>query len=227
MFIKNLSNEEKTYIGQPIPSGEFFNIPTNLLGEYSNDEELILDIMSGIVGISKDGINLLSDKISMLNYLKNLGIQTDSEGLQVVKSRLNPFADKKVSEGNLFKRVHGVSSLDIPANTTGYIELVIPYPQCKFSGAMIINCELGDTVDFLILDTATNTYSQAPIEMYGANFPLNQFGFDVVMPNGSYENTSNYDADLYQGMELLCAYKNNSATAKKVYMNVELHEVKQ
>ena len=138
------------------------------------------------------------------------------------------FRSKSLPEGNLFKRVHGASSIDIPANTTGYITFAVPYPVCKFSGATIINIDLGDTLDFFVLDTAVNTFSGLPVETYGANFPLNQFGFDVVMPNGNeYTNTSNYDADLYQDMQVMCAYKNNSATAKKVHMNVELHEVKQ
>jgi len=139
-----------------------------------------------------------------------------------------PFASKKLeNDSSLFKRVHGVPSVDIPAGLTGYVNLIIPYNACKFSGAEIINVELGDTLDFFVLDTPTNTYSSLPVETYGANFPLNQFGFNVVMPNSEqYKNTSNYDADLFLGMEIMCAYKNNSDTAKKVYMNVDLHEVK-
>lgn len=141
---------------------------------------------------------------------------------------MSPFALKEVDGKKLFKRVHGCDSgaTLIPANTTGYIIFTIPYPACKFSGATLLNCELGDTLDYIILDDANNTYSQAPVETYGANFPLNQFGFDVVLPSGEYKNTSNYDADLYYGMQLMCAYKNNSASAKKIYMNVELHELK-
>lgn len=137
-----------------------------------------------------------------------------------------PFKSKAVVGGKLFKRVHGASSLSIPAGSTGYITLVVPYAICKFSGATIINTEIGDTVDFYVLDTPTNTYSQLPVGTYGANFPLNQFGFDVIMPNGDYTNTSNYDADLYQTMEVMAAYKNNGTAAKIVHMNVELHEVK-
>ena len=138
----------------------------------------------------------------------------------------SPFALKEIGGLKLFKRVHGVSSASIPANTTGYIILTVPYNICKFSGAELIGCIEGDSLDYLILDDANNTYSQAPVETYGANFPLNQFGFDVKMPNGRYNNTSNYDADLYLGMQLMCSYKNNTAEAQVIHMNVELHELK-
>jgi len=137
------------------------------------------------------------------------------------------FASKAVAEGKLFKRVHGVNAV-CAAGVTGYVELVVPYPTCKFSGAEIIGGDVGDTVDFFVLDNDTNTYSGVPLDPYGPNFILNQFGFNVEMyPAGLiYSNTSNYDASLFQAMRLLCAYKNNGTADKRIAVNYELHEVK-
>ena len=136
-----------------------------------------------------------------------------------------PFASKHIVENgitkSLFKRVHGVS-IDIPAGSTGFLEFTIPYAKSKFTGANIFGADLEDTVDFFVLDTVTNTYSGAP----GSFYVLNQFGFDVEMPPGGvYENTSNYDADLYPNMVVSCAFKNNGASSKYISMNLWIHEV--
>ena len=146
---------------------------------------------------------------------------------QQIYMPIGSFASKAVAEGKLFKRVHGANTT-IVAGATGYVELIIPYPTCKFSGAEIIGADIKDTVDFFVLDNDTNTYSQEPVQTYGPNFVLNQFGFDVEMyPAGLvYSNVSNYDADLFQTMQLLCAYKNNGNAEKYIALNFELHEVK-
>ena len=142
------------------------------------------------------------------------------------KTVTSAFASKSITmngmDKSLFKRIHGVS-IDIPAGTTGFLEFTIPYMSSKFTGANIFGADLKDTVDFFVLDTATNTYSGAP----GSFYVLNQFGFDVEMPPGGiYENTSNYDADLYQGMIVSCAFKNNGTVSKYISMNLWIHEVK-
>ena len=141
--------------------------------------------------------------------------ERDKEGRQVVY--LSPFANKRLPEGDLFKRVHGVSAT-IAAGSTGNVELVVPYNIAKFNGAEIINCKLGDTVDFMVYDNPSGTISGVPDLM------LNQFGFNVQMPNDFYKNTSEYDADIILGMKIQCQYTNNGADPVTIYMNVELHE---
>lgn len=127
---------------------------------------------------------------------------------------------------SLYKRVHGVNGT-IPANSSANIDFKIPYMTCKFNGANIFGVDLKDTLDFLILDTDTNQYSQLDVNTYGANVMLNQFGFDVEMPaSGFYENTSNYDSDLQKDMIVRCVYKNNGTADKYISMNLWIHEVK-
>ena len=183
-----------------------------------------------LISISEDENDLALEKYrrfdaeeasTMADKIK-LGV-FDDEYLEVKPA---PFQSKFLPNGGkLYKRVHGENNT-IASGETGFINFVVPYPECKFSGAEIIGCEVKDIVNFYVLDTVTNTYSQAPVEIYGANFPLNQFGFDVEMRKDSYENTSNYDASLYYGMELMCAYKNNGLDEKYIAVNFELHEVK-
>ena len=141
--------------------------------------------------------------------------------------RSAPFASKILESGeSLFKRVHGVSQT-IAAITTANIDFIVPYPKVKFSGAHLIGNVKGNTLDFTVHDTPTNTISGLDVNTYGANFKLNQFGYDIYMPDGQYENTSNYDADLYQDMIIRCTYTNNDSNPVTIGMNVELHEVKQ
>lgn len=136
-----------------------------------------------------------------------------------------PFAAKKIVvngvEKSLFKRVHGANAT-ITANSTADIDFVVPYAHAKFTGANIFGNTLGDTLDFTVHDDASNTYSGAP----GSNYKLNQFGYDVEMPGEPYENTSDYDADLYYGMVIRCSYTNNTNASAYIAMNVWLHEVK-
>lgn len=138
-----------------------------------------------------------------------------------------PFANKKLTDGrSLFKRVHGANAT-ISANSTGTIDITVPYSEVKFTGAAIINCAVGDTVDFTVHDTYNNDISGLDTGTYGNNVQLNQFGYDVEMSKDFYENTSQYDASLYQNMIVRCSYTNNDANnSRYVAVNFEMHEVK-
>ena len=54
---------------------------------------------------------------------------------------------------------------------------------------------------------------------------LNQFGFDVCVSAGLYEDQSTYDADLGGTMEIGLTYKNNSDAEITVGVNYVLHEL--
>lgn len=200
-------------------------IEKQIIGVSSSDGKIYFTFISELIAIEQTALSIIVTAHDGIPLEEPVIVQP------VEISKEIAFASKKIDingvEKSLFKRVHGLRSASIPAGVTGYLELTVPYPQAKFSGAEIFGTDHLDTLDFLILDTPTNTYSGAPVETYGANFPLNQFGFDVEMPaRGDYANTSNYDADLYYGMIVMCVYKNNSAEAKIISGNFWLHEVK-
>jgi len=160
------------------------------------------------------------------------GISIEPEPQEVNVKEEPAFSSKKVIidgvQKSIFKRVHGVSATILSGATTD-LDFVIPYAHAKFTGANVFGSELKDVLDFSVHDNATNDYSGAPISpgpTYYPNFLLNQFGFAVEMPpNGIYENTSNYDADLFMGMIIRCTYTNNGASDKYIGINHWLHEV--
>lgn len=130
-----------------------------------------------------------------------------------------PFANKEIDGKKIFKRVHGVE-IDLQSQN-GEVEFEVPYSSCKITGMEIVAGELGDKVDFQVLDTEEGTISGQ------SKFMLNQFGFDVYVAKDYYEHVSNYDADLFGGMFLKIIYKsNNKNLPRKAYINIILHEVK-
>ena len=128
-----------------------------------------------------------------------------------------PFTSKTLANGKkLYKRVHGIQqALTVGNNTVLY---TIPYAWIKMTGLQLINCEALDTVSLYILDSSTGTYSTVP------NYVLNQFGFTVNCPKDYYQNYSEFDADLYIGMQIKAVY--TSVSAKTVGVNFILNEVK-
>ena len=203
---------------------------------YSEFKQLIADNdLKHFYEIKHNVYNLFAvDK--NLKYLHMLKRSDEDDYISTLKDLANipkadiqepsAFASKKDISGKfLYKRVHGVST-NIPANTMGMIPFILPYDVAKFSGAEIFGTTLLDSVDFKVLDTGTNTYSGLDVGEFGANFMLNQFGFNVKMPNDRYKNTSNYDASLFAGMILCCEYTNNTDAAVDIAVNFELHEVK-
>ena len=85
-------------------------------------------------------------------------------------------------------------------------------------GIEVINGEIGDTMSLTVLDDEYGTVSTIP------DYPLNQFGFDVNVAKDFYRWLSKYDADLFAGLQIKIDY--NSASAKTVYFNYSLHELK-
>jgi hypothetical protein len=150
--------------------------------------------------------------------------QTDFESSfsslsKVVPSSIQtqPFASKNLPNGKkLYKREHGIQTAVSQGSNT--ILFTVPYPWVKITGVELMYGEKFDTVDLMILDSTTGTYSGVP------NYQLNQFGFNVNVSEGEYEEQNAYDADLYQGMQIKIVY--NSQSAKTIGVNFNLNEVK-
>ena len=130
----------------------------------------------------------------------------------------HPFASKELPNGKkLYKRLIGVAeSLTAGANTIIWVQS--DFPWTKFVGLEIIGAELGDTCDLYVLDTSTGTYSGVP------NLTLNKFAFTANIAPGFYKRVSEYDADLFQNLQIKIEY--NSVSAKTLYVNFDLNEVK-
>jgi hypothetical protein len=224
IIVKNTTNSDITPngTGQTISANGQYTIKESELHLWQSSDDLFTKIGSQDLVVNDSSSDLsVSDGIDHIKrtFPKKIGI-----------SEPPPFAAKTIIvngvEKSLYKRIHGIKSSSIASGQQVNIDFVITYNHVKFTGAEVFGTELGDTIDFYVLDDSNNTYSGAPTESPGyPNYLLNQFGFLVEMPADRYMNSSDYDADLYINMIIRCKYKNNGASPKTISMNVWLHEV--
>lgn len=208
---KNNKQIADVWLGQEIQPNNYYEISTLELINWQNNSKVLADLGSGD-GIINNGTSDILDVAKAINYLLDNSTKT-------VFSEQYPFAQKITKDGKkLFRRKHGVKKT-IAANSTDTIDFIVPYALVKINKAEIINCIAGDTVSLKIYDNAVGTISTVP------NYLLNQFGFDVVMPDGMYADESNYEAELIQGMKIQLVYTNNSTTSREVGLNITLHQV--
>ncbi len=144
----------------------------------------------------------------------------NSDGLSLVAVDHQPaFADKVTPDGKkLYRRKHGVCK-NVVAGTSDTLSIVVPYNLAKINTIEIINCATGDLADLKVYDTPTGTISTVP------DYMLNQFGFDVCLPDGFYKDESNYDADVIKDMKIELTYKNNGVSDRMIGINLTLHEL--
>lgn len=209
--LKNNKPVDDVWCGMTIQPGQYYFLEQIELNKWANDHKVIQDIVNGHLIVS-DGVNDIIDINNAINYIK--GISTPN-----VYTFQYPFAQKITKDGKrLFRRKHGVKKL-IQANSTDTINFIVPYTFAKINQAEIINCSVGDVCDLKVYDNSSGTISGVP------NLMLNQFGFNVIMPNGMYVDQSNYDADLIQGMKIELTYTNNSSEPKEIGFNITLHQL--
>ena len=211
-YIKNNTLGVKTWLGTVVAAGTYYEIEESEQVQWANNSEVLIDIgnSDAIMAKTDDGTTDIIDINDAINFLKN-------NLTPEVSSTSYPFASKILPDGKkLFGRAHGKTFvLNSGANV---LDFDIPYANCKITGVEIIGGEVGDTLDFFVLDDSLGTYSTIP------DYPLNQFGFDVGISKDFYKRESVYDADLYYNMCISIAYYSQSA--KTVYINYILHEVK-
>lgn len=191
-------------------SSDFSNLPKNEAGThcfFGFKGEIVPAVYAPYPVVSEsEAVELLSDPdiAAKINYKRNI-------------EESSPFAAKVLKNGKrLFSRVQGESyALLVGENSLIY---TIPYPEVKFNEIEIVGAEVGDSCSLEVLDDANGSYSGIP------NLSLNKFGDKVQLGKDFYCRKSNYDADLYLGMQIKVTY--TSVSAKNVGINYILHEVK-
>lgn len=85
-YVHNKTNAAKTYSGQEVAANSYYEIPANLVFDFSIDDALLADITSGDVAISKDGATDISGISNQIDFLKN-GVQEprDLANRQIVR----------------------------------------------------------------------------------------------------------------------------------------------
>ena len=166
-----------------------------------------------------DTVDFLANYQSLCNKAMTQSVAVQSQPSVVISTQPAPapFASKIIGTKKLFKRVHGIQATLTASSNTDVI-FVIPYAWAKITGLEVIGGETLDHINLFILDTSSGTYSTYP------NAPLNQFGFNVNSAKDYYNHSSEYDADLYQNMQIKVSY--TSISAKTVGINFILNEVK-
>ena len=175
---------------------------------WSNDSAVLSYIADGSLVLSLNSVDQ-TDINTAINILKGITAKVSATNY--------PFASKNLPDGKkLFRRVHGLSAA--VTSTQSSHKFTVPYTLCKITGIEVVSSEAGDFVDFHILDTATGAVTGV------ANYSLNQFGFSTYLAAGYHRDISNYDADLFAGLQIEIKY--TSISSKTVYINLILHEVK-
>lgn len=212
IYIKNLTNEDKNWgTGRMFTAFEEYLIPDEpRIANYLKNQFLAA-ITNGEAQVG-DGITYFTTFENqfqcLVGYNQEVSILSDP-----------PFQSKTLSDGSkLYRRKHGVSAV-IPANSSNTLDFVVPYDKCKINKVEVVNGKVGDKVDLKVYDTPTGTLSTVP------NYMLNQFGFDVFVAEGFYEDESRYDADLIKDMKIEITYYNNTNEDLTVYANFVLHQV--
>lgn len=211
-----------------------YSVASDTLNATVSIDRLEEEIRGSSIVTALDGINNSADVLDIIFKESISGTdQTTLDGLvgahdgtpledpvvptEVIVDSQPAFTAKILPNGKkLYSRVHGKEfAVSAGSNTLNFS---VPYPAVKFNELEIIGCEAGDKVTLKILDDSSGTYTTVP------NSLLNTFGTDVYVPKDYYSRASSYDADLYQNM-VICI-EMNSVTAKTVYINYILHELK-
>lgn len=134
-----------------------------------------------------------------------------------------PFATKTLRDGSkLFRRKHGIKDTILTGQEKEII-FTVPYGRAKINKLEIIDANALDRVDLLV----KSPVDPAIAALYGfpADYLLNQFGFNVVVSDLLYSDKSDYDAEVFQGFQIIVKYKNDSQADKTVGFNLIYHEV--
>lgn len=148
--------------------------------------------------------------------IDSVAVENIRESGKVEVTSLPAMAAKTLGDKKLFKRVVGIQAEVVEGDNN--IVWVCTFPWVKIMALEIVNSSFLDRISLYVLDTQTGTYSGVP------NMPLNQFGFEANIPSGFYKHESEFDADLYSGLQIKIVY--HSSTTKIVGINFVMNEVK-
>lgn len=226
MKIKNNTQNPITRCGMEIQPGAYYTIEKTELSKWQSSSQVIDDIVNNVL-IINDDISDITDHAQAVALLMEVDpTPRDSQGRPYFVRP--PFTDKAVSNGKLFRRVHGVTAV-IVANGDTVVELVVPYNQAKINQVQVVWVPEGLTCDFEVYDSPTASMQAAagvPEQYRVPNAKLNQFGFNVGIASDEYFDESSYDADLLKDMKLKATIHNPTSVTKTICVNFVLHEIK-
>lgn len=209
MRVKNNKETSDTWVGMTIEPSATYDLQASEISKWQSSDKVISDIGSGDLSIG-DGVTYKTSPSEAVKFL--MGVLP----IEVKVDEQPVFASKKIGAKKLYTRATGkIFTLVEGANT---LDFTVPFNEVKFNGLEIDKCKFGEKVSLKVLDTATGLLTTVP------NYVLNQFGFDINLPDGFYRRMSDYDADLFIGLQIRVEYF--AVEARNIGINYMLHELK-
>jgi len=206
--VKNNKESSDVWAGMTIAAGAEYDLQAADLAVWKANDKVIQDLASLELLIG-DGTSYKTTGSEAVNYL--LGTSVD-----VKVNEAPPFSSKKIGSKKLYTRATGKAfTVSVGSNN---LDFLIPYNEMKINGIEIVNGKVGEKVNLKVLDTAAGTISTVP------NYMLNQFGFDVNLPDGMFVRESQYDADMIKDLVIRIEY--TAIEARDVRVNYLIHELK-
>lgn len=135
--------------------------------------------------------------------------ERDTNGKPILQ--LNPLASNHLPDGRtMFTKVHGVKDT-FAAGETKTLEFTIPYTQCFFTGAEVIE-DVQSTADMEVSHPVSGT--------------IEQYGYSVNQGKVQYTRESKYGAELAAGLVLKCTVKNESSSSMVIGANFLLIDLR-
>ncbi len=218
--IKNTDTVIHEWGGKIFQPAEEFEITTKAELTVFQKCEIFFDELDHADISNSSGV--ISNSIDAWKWIQGDESLVDVNSSPAFKSKILPDGRK------VYRRKHGFS-ISIGANSNTEAVLTVPYTLVKINEMELINCSIDDTVDFKVYDTVDGLYQQSlgvPAGSVDTDLLLNQFGFDVCVPEGMYRDKSDYDAELIGGMRIKINYNNNTDAAVTIRGNIVYHEIK-
>jgi hypothetical protein len=173
-WIKNDSGGSKTYLGQQIADGAYYQVTKTEDGLWANDNTLIVDIANGDAIVAKDdsGNNDITDINKGINHMKDLGVVKMQQAL---------------AEDGVTDRPYGWASFTCTKTTTTTKNLKVTESGLYMNGGLMYteNHVIGDYVCVKVVDVDN-------VLGYGADTVLSDYVKDwPVHPDGKTLITSN------------------------------------
>jgi hypothetical protein len=220
-YIKNASGVNKTWVGQLVIAGEYYQVqPTEELAWMTNSI-LLVDIASGAAIVAKDasGTTNITDINSAIDYLKdNQPIKIDTTA---------PVRSFALEEGvTLRARLVGIVNATATKNSATNHDYQIPVisyggvnKQAVMNGIEFYakDAEIGDKISFQIVDVNN-------ILGYGAGTVLDEFGKDWYVSPNTLNKIILYKANLIAGLFIRMVYTSTGTTNDvKLFCNLFRH----
>ena len=231
-WIKNNSGADKTWCGQLVTDGSYYQLQSGEVGTWASNSTLLTDIATGDAIVAKDDSGMLNitDVNDAINYLKD-NLPKDVKLFE--SATMSGVKDPK----GMRARLTGIINNTITAGSTTDLDWACPQLQYQgldkpsyFDGIQYYakDAEIGDKASFQVVDkdgvgVTLGWYDQATFDAMGNLYVVEEFGKDwYMMPNEKIDLML-YKAAIIPGLYIRMKYTSTGATNVKIVINLFRH----